>query len=116
MASSVEIEWNDDEVKAALSGASFEGLKLAAEHLLQVSATLVPHEEGDLERSGDTDEDEDEGAVSVFYDRPYAVVQHEDLTFKHDEGRQAKYLEVPMHTEKDVMLELIASAASEAVD
>lgn len=110
------VEWDGDRVKAALADASFEGLQLAGQHLLQVSSGLVPHEEGDLERSGDTDEDRAAQAVSVFYDRPYAVVQHEDLTFKHDEGRQAKYLEVPMHTEKDVMLKLIASAASEAVD
>jgi hypothetical protein len=68
---SVEIDWNDEEIKAVLAGASFEGLQLAAEHLLQVSSTLVPHEEGELERSGDTDEDEEAGAVSVFYDRPY---------------------------------------------
>ncbi len=114
--SSVEIDWNDDEVIAAISGASFEGLQLAAEHLLQVSATLVPHEEGELERSGDTDEDEDKGMVSVFYDRSYSVIQHEMEDFKHDEGRSWKYLEIPMHTEKETMLELIASVTKEVVE
>ncbi len=111
-----EVEWNGDEVSAALTGAAFEGLQLAGQHLLQASAALVPHEEGDLERSGDTDEDRAENAVSVFYDRPYAVIQHEELSYKHDDGRTAKYLEIPMHTEKETMLELIASAASKAID
>lgn len=111
-----EVEWNGDEIKAALHGAAFEGLQLAGQHLLQVSSALVPHEEGDLERSGDTDEDRGGNAVSVFYDRPYAVVQHEELSYKHDDGRSAKYLEIPMHTEKDTMLELIASVTSEVLD
>lgn len=109
------VEWNGDQVRAAIEEGAFEGLQLAGQHLLQVSSALVPHEEGDLERSGDTDEDRGEGAVSVFYDRPYAVIQHEELSYNHDDGRTSKYLETPMHTEKDVMLKLIASAASKAV-
>jgi Minor capsid protein len=105
------LEWNGDQVEAILEAASLAGLRLAGEHLLQVSSELVPHEEGDLERSGDVDEDADQPAVSVFYDRPYATRQHEDQTLRHDEGRQAKYLEQPMGTERDVMLRLIAKAA-----
>lgn len=106
-----ELEWDGDDIKAVLAEASFEGLQLAAEHLLQVSSQLAPHEEGDLARSGDTDEDESAGEVSVFYDRPYAVRQHEELTWKHDEGKTAKYLENPMNEEADTMSELIASVA-----
>ncbi len=111
-----EVEWDDTRVREVLEGAAFEALQLAGPHLLRVSQALVPHEEGGRERSGDTDEDRDENAVSVFYDRPYAVVQHEELSYNHDDGRQAKYLETPMHTEKDTMLKLIASAASQALD
>ncbi|MDG4832428.1 minor capsid protein [Solwaraspora sp. WMMD1047] len=88
-----------------------DGLELAAEHLLQASSELVPHEEGDLERSGEVSRDDARGAVAVSYDRPYAVRQHEDLTARHDEGREAKYLEKPMATERDTMLALIAKAA-----
>lgn len=109
------LEWDDDRILAALSGASMEGLEVAAEHLLQVSSALAPHEEGDLERSGDTDKDEDEQAVSVFYDRPYAARQHEELTWRHDEGRQAKYLEEPMHTERDTMLALLAGPLRDTI-
>jgi len=104
----VELEWNDEAVKAALSGAAFEGLELAAEHLLQVSSELAPHEEGDLERSGEVSKDESLETVVVSYDRPYAVRQHEELTWRHDEGKQAKYLEDPMTDEADTMLALIA--------
>ncbi|WKU03753.1 hypothetical protein [Micromonospora sp. HUAS LYJ1] len=104
------LDWDGDKVLAALAGASFDGTLLAGEHLLQMSSGLAPHEEGDLERSGEVSSDPGTGAVAVSYDRPYAVKQHEDMTLRHDEGRQAKYLEEPMDTERDTMLALIARA------
>ncbi|MEU8821803.1 hypothetical protein [Actinoplanes sp. NPDC048796] len=106
-----EISWDGDDVAAQLAGATFEGLELAAEHLLQVSTNLAPHEEGDLARSGEVSSDKASGTVAVSFDRPYAVVQHEDLTMRHDDGKQAKYLEEPMGTEADTMLALTARAA-----
>jgi hypothetical protein len=102
------LEWNDDKILAALRGASMEGLELAAEHLLAASSVLVPLEEGDLDRSGEVSTDADEQAAAVSYDRPYAARQHEELTWRHDEGREAKYLEKPMDEERDTMLELLA--------
>ncbi|XVU25808.1 hypothetical protein ACQPZJ_01750 [Actinoplanes sp. CA-054009] len=106
-----ELAWDGDDVIAALAGGNFDGLKLAAEHLLQVSSQLAPHDEGDLARSGEVSSDESSGAVAVSYDRPYAVRQHEDMTARHDEGKTAKYLENPMRDEADTMLALIARAA-----
>jgi hypothetical protein len=107
------VEWNGDEVVAALAGASLDGLELAGEYLLGESNLLVPHEEGDLERSGEVTSDASTGTVAVSYDRPYAVRQHEELTYRHDQGRQAKYLETPMHDPhtQDTMLRIIAKAA-----
>jgi hypothetical protein len=107
------LTWEGDDVLAALAGASFTGLRKAAEHLLQVSSQKAPHEEGTLERSGDISMDEDAGQVAVFFDTPYAVRQHEEMTWRHDDGREAKYLEGPMNTEKDTMLALIAKEAGE---
>lgn len=104
----MDLEWHDEKVKVAISGAAFEGAVLAAEHLLQVSSELAPHEEGDLERSGEVSKDESLDTVAVTYDRPYAVRQHEELTWRHDAGKQAKYLEQPMTDEADTMLALIA--------
>lgn len=104
----MDLEWNDGAVKAALSGAAFEGLQLAAEHLLQVSSDLAPLEEGDLARSGEVSSDKTTDTVAVSYDRPYAVRQHEELTWRHDAGKQAKYLEQPMADEAATMLALIA--------
>lgn len=111
------IEWNGDAVTARTARAAARGLGHAAEHLLGVSRQLVPLEEGTLERSGVASVSSSGAAsadaatlqAAVSYDTPYAVIQHEDMTFRHDPGRQAKYLEQPMATERDVMLELIAA-------
>lgn len=83
------------------------GLRLAAEHLLKSARDIVPTEEGTLENSGKVTEDEGSFRAAVSFDTPYAVRQHEDLGFKHDPGRQAKYLEQPMHTESATMAALV---------
>lgn len=110
------LEWHGDDVLAAIRGDTMDGLELGAEHLLQVSSGIAPHEEGDLERSGDIDTDEDDLKVSVYYDRPYAVRQHEELTYRHDEGREAKYLEKPMNEEKETILAIVAKAARQSLE
>ena len=109
------IEWNGDEILAELRDAQVRGLTLAGEHLLQVSRGEVPIEEATLERSGAVSVDAAERAVAVAYDTPYAVRQHEDLTYRHDEGRKAKYLEDPYTAERETMLELIAAEQRRAL-
>lgn len=84
------------------------GLFLAAEHVLQVSNTKVPHEEGTLERSGTTSVDAQQLRAAMSYDTPYAVRQHEDMSARHDEGRTAKYLENAMNGEKATVARIIA--------
>lgn len=78
--------------------ASARGLLVAAERVLAVSNSQVPHEEGDLERDGKASVDAQDQRAAVSYGRrgdvkDYAVVQHEDMTLSHDPGRNAKYLE-----------------------
>lgn len=43
----------------------------------------------------------------------YAWVQHEDLTFQHKEGQQAKYLEQPLDEDEQNVLGRIANAMQE---
>ncbi|MEU4234183.1 hypothetical protein AB0F17_58755 [Nonomuraea sp. NPDC026600] len=100
-----------------MQAGAVKGLNVALEHLIQVSREQVPHEEGTLERSatpggegrGGIAIDEENLIGAVSYDTPYAVIQHEDLTLKHDEGRKAKYLEDPANSEAAVMHELIVA-------
>ncbi|MFE7273041.1 minor capsid protein [Streptomyces sp. NPDC057623] len=83
-----------------------DGLRRGLEHVLAESRKIVPLDEGTLERSGRVDVDGLNGAVS--YDTVYARRQHEELTWKHLPGRSAKYLEIPMNRERDVVLRLMA--------
>lgn len=76
--------------------ANAEAAEEVAEYILAQSMQEVPHETGDLQASGRVSVDRDRGVAAVSYDTPYAVVQHEDMTFHHDAGRKAKYLEDPI--------------------
>lgn len=84
-----------------------EGLERGLEHVLGEARKIVPLEEGTLERSGKVVMLGDLNGGIVF-DTPYAVIQHEALDFKHLPGRSAKYLEIPMNSERDVVLNLMA--------
>ncbi|MFF2621299.1 hypothetical protein [Oerskovia jenensis] len=85
------------------------GVHLVGEQILTTSRQRVPHEEGTLERSGATSAVED-GRVTISYDTVYAVRQHEDMSLRHDDGRQAKYLETAMADNVDVARVLLAQA------
>lgn len=92
--------------------AAFEGLLIGGEEVLGVSNTQVPHEDGDLERTGAVSGDVASMRVAISYrDVAYkgqAVQQHEDLTLKHDEGRNAKYLERALNSLHGKVLEAVA--------
>ncbi|MFD8685371.1 hypothetical protein [Streptomyces sp. NPDC059651] len=83
-----------------------EGLERGLEHVLTEAQRIVPLEEGTLERSGRVSVDGLDGAIS--FDTPYAVIQHEALDFRHLLGRTAKYLEIPMNRERQVVLDMMA--------
>lgn len=109
MTLSYSMTWNGDEVTDAIREAAIEGLGFAAEHLLQVSRERVPLEETILERSGTPSVDPEKLQACVSYDTPYAVRQHEEMDWRHDDGRSAKYLEGPANEERDTMNEIIAT-------
>lgn len=108
MANGYTLRWNGPQIKRRERDAARQGLLLAVEHLLGVSNARVPIEEGVLERSGVASVHDSQLVGAVSYDTRYAVRQHEDLSLSHDEGRQAKYLESAMASEKDMLLALIA--------
>jgi hypothetical protein len=103
------IVWHGDRAKRAAHAGSARGLTLAAEHILQVSNSRVPIEEGTLERSGVVDVDEDALLASISYDTPYAVVQHEDMLLQHDSGRSPKFLEQALDEEWKAAQRIIAA-------
>ncbi|GAA3289227.1 hypothetical protein ACFFON_15460 [Arthrobacter citreus] len=98
--------------KAILSGAAARGLALAGEHILQVSNTKVPIEEATLERSGVVSTGPENFTATVSYDTPYAARQHEEMNYRHDNGRSAKFLENAFNSETDAVRTIIARTIS----
>jgi hypothetical protein len=66
------------------------------------SQRIVPVDTGTLRRSGQILPPVEEGGKIVLVmgyggaASAYALRQHEDLTYRHKEGKQAKYLEAPV--------------------
>lgn len=91
---------------------ALEGVTLAGENVLQKSNAHVPLLEGTLERSGQVQAEIDGGSAAavIFYDTPYAVAQHEDLTFRHSEGRNAKFLENAWNDSREQTLAIVATS------
>lgn len=87
-----------------LRSVAFEAIQDLGHDALEKSNRVVPIEEGTLANSGTVTSDKTAGVVQVSYDTPYAVVQHEDQSLRHNDGRKAKFLE-------DVMLQEIAPDA-----
>ncbi|QKW08043.1 hypothetical protein HUT18_18315 [Streptomyces sp. NA04227] len=85
------------------------GLRLAGEFVLGRSRAQVPLDEGLLERSGVATVDEANLRAAVSYDTPYAVRQHEEMNYRHDPGRRAKYLEDPLNQNTATVAEIIAA-------
>lgn len=115
MAQRAQLKLNTAAIREAQRAGARRGLALGVEHVLQVSRSRVPLEEGTLERSGTATVDEGELRGAVAYDTPYAVRQHEDLTLKHDDGRQAKYLESALEDERETVGEIVAAEIRRAM-
>jgi antirestriction protein ArdC len=105
---SMTVKWYGAKAKAAERKAAARGLMLGAEHVLEMSKRVVPIEESTLLNSGVTSVDAGALRAAVSYDTVYACRQHEELTWRHDAGRTAKYLENPLNSERRAVNELVA--------
>lgn len=112
----MSIDWSFrldlDKVAEAAATASPVAAAKGMEHVRGVAAPLTPEETGRLVGSATVTVNGNEATLT--YDGPYARRQHEELTWRHEKG-QAKYLEQPMHTEKPVVLEMVAKEIREAL-
>ena len=82
----------------------------AARHVLGESNRLVPFREGHLARSGrvTTQAQSDKISGIVSYHSPYALRQHEETSWRHPHGRQAKYLETALIRNRGEVLQILA--------
>lgn len=111
--------FDTSKVTKATRPAAIRGITMGMEHVLQISKTLVPNDEGTLENSGRVVVDEKALTGAVTYGEggaeAYAMVQHENLDYHHPGGRQAKYLEQPMHEEAGTVAQIVAAQIRRAL-
>ncbi|MFK0108517.1 hypothetical protein [Streptomyces sp. NPDC091217] len=109
MTARARLTWNGAAALRGTRAGAVRGLRLAAEHVLERARARVPIEEGTLERSGVASVDEEALTAAVSFDTPYAIRQHENLNYRHDSGRSAKYLEGPLTEQADTVAAIIAA-------
>lgn len=109
MAQTSSFRWEGRAWLARTRAAAAKGVELGLEHVLAEAKKIVPLEEGTLERSGKVTIDPATLNGVITFETPYAVVQHERLDYKHAPGRQAKYLETPMNTQREQVLAITAA-------
>lgn len=113
MPSGFRIAWYGDSASSRLGHEAGDAVHKTAEFLLSASNRTVPIEEGTLERSGHADSD-GQGKATVSYDTPYARRQHEEMNYRHDPGRRAKWLEMTFLEEEGAATEYLASRLGRA--
>nr|WTB07396.1 minor capsid protein [Streptomyces antimycoticus] len=109
MTQRMRLRWNGAAVLRGTRAGAIRGLRIGAEHVLTESRKRVPIEEATLERSGVATVDESSLTAAVSYDTPYAIRQHEELNYRHDPGRTAKYLEGPLTEQAATVAAIIAA-------
>ena len=95
----VRAKWMGDTVKGAVRRGAVRGLLEGAEVAKAASVEQVPRETDRLMNSAYTDVDESTLISIVGYDDPRdikTIKQHEDLTYNHPRGGNAKFLENPV--------------------
>ncbi|MDK6240169.1 hypothetical protein QP400_00415 [Winkia sp. UMB3158] len=108
------LTWNGAELLAAVNAGARVGLNKAAEHLRGVSQAQAPIDEGILRATASVTVDSTGLKAAVSYDTVYAARQHEELTWRHPKGGNAKYLEKPAREEAQTMVDLIAAEVRRA--
>lgn len=97
--SKVRFTWNLDKalVQREVKEAKKRGLFKACDHLAAESKKQVPLDQATLKLSCKVSVSDDGNTGCVSYDTPYAIRQHEELSYHHQRGRKAKYLEDPIN-------------------
>jgi hypothetical protein len=105
----VAVEWRGDVYSTLASGALAEGLNDGAEFLRAASVARAPKLDGILRGSAGVNEASSGNFMAVVYfDTPYAVRQHEELGWRHDDGT-ARYVAGPLEENADAIIALIGA-------
>lgn len=77
--------------------AAMKGLRSLGEVILTEAKELCPVDSGTLRQSGSVRANSKNKTVEISFNTPYALKQHEEMSYNHPNGGQAKYLEQPFN-------------------
>lgn len=104
---SFDLIWRGPEISALIKRQIQVNLLKCGMDLVSESVKEAPKDSGDLRGNCTADESNlDKLEITVGYSLPYARIQHEDLSFRHTNGK-AKFLEDPYNRQKDKYKRLI---------
>ena len=95
----MSLKWYGNAIISRIENEADIRLVKCAEDLKGRSVEQAPVDTGDLR--GNCAVSHKPLEARVGYSLPYALVQHENLQFKHPQGGKAKYLEDPFNEQKD---------------
>ncbi len=92
------LKWYGKKVTKEMRKGAEKGLFQGLEYMLDEMNKIVPHNRGDLMRSGKTSQKELKGWIS--YDTKYAIRLHEHPEYNFQKGRKGKWVEKIIKDEK----------------
>lgn len=109
------LEWHGEAMTAEIERAARFGLLESASDLQQESSDEAPVDTGDLRGDAKVDKsDLDNFIVRVGYALPYALRQHEEISYNHPMGGKAKFLEDPFRRNKQKYIDHIGKRIAQA--
>lgn len=105
----MSFQWYGDQAFDAITNATQDELMECGADLQGRSVQEAPVDTGDLRANCEVKEETLK--VTVGYDLPYAMKQHEELDYNHPKGGKAKYLEDPFNESADNYIEHIREKA-----
>lgn len=114
MAKNVRVDWHGNVIARRAWRSADRGVAAGDEHVRDVSVDRAPRRTGALPASARTVQEPGTATAAVTFDADYAVYQHEDLTYQHDDGGP-KFLETALVSERNAVAELIQTEIRRAL-
>ncbi len=114
-----QLKWYRKKAVNIAEKAAVRAIQMSAADLQRRSVMQAPIDTGDLRANCSISPLNKTGStvyLTVGYDLPYAIVQHERLDFNHPKGGKAKYLEDPYNGNKAKYEKLVKDAVIQALE
>lgn len=82
----IRVDWKSHVVTRQARCGADRGVEAGADHVRDVSVDRAPRRTGALRASARTVQEPGTATAAVTFDADYAVYQHENLDYQHDDG------------------------------